>query len=272
MQFVHNNVIRYDNRPFDTITQMDEVLINNWNARISDKDTVYVLGDAFFKGEERSLEILRQLKGHKHLIKGNHDRVKGRLGQEWESIQNYAEITDGEYFVVMSHYPMIFYNRQHYGAVMLYGHVHNTREWNSSKNGDRSYGGWIFPRKSWEDFDTQEEFKETVRKWRKQRKIFRINHVSWWAEELPSDDEIKIAERNLEKVNFEVDYVLSHCAPQSIVSWLMGGYTQPDKLTMYFEDLAQRLKFKNWFFGHYHDDRKIMGKFILLYDQIVRIQ
>ena len=129
MHFEHNNVIRYDNRPFDTITQMDEVLINNWNARISDKDTVYVLGDAFFKGEERSLEILRQLKGRKHLIKGNHDRVKGRLGQEWESIQNYAEITDGEYFVVMSHYPMMFYNRQHYGAVMLYGHVHNTREW-----------------------------------------------------------------------------------------------------------------------------------------------
>ena len=63
---------------------------------------------------------------------------------------------------------------------------------------------------SWEDFDTQEEFKETVRKWRNQRKIFRINHVSWWAEELPSDDEIKIAERNLEKVNFEVDYDLSH--------------------------------------------------------------
>ena len=52
MHFEHNNVIRYDNRPFDTITQMDEVLINNWNARISDKDTVYVLGDAFFKGEE----------------------------------------------------------------------------------------------------------------------------------------------------------------------------------------------------------------------------
>lgn len=124
---------------------------------------------------------------------------------------------------------------------------------------------------SWEDFDTQEEFKETVRKWRKQRKVFRINHISWWAEELPSDEEIQNAENNLAKVDYQVDYVISHCAPQSIVSWLMGGYTQPDKLTMYFEDLAQRLKFKNWFFGHYHDDRKIMGKFILLYDQIVRI-
>ena len=52
---------------------------------------------------------------------------------------------------------------------------------------------------SWEDFDTQEEFKETVRKWRKQRKVFRINHISWWAEELPSDEEIQNAENNLAK-------------------------------------------------------------------------
>ena len=124
---------------------------------------------------------------------------------------------------------------------------------------------------SWEDFETQEEFRNTVHNWRKQRKMFRINRVSWWKEELPSDEEIQNAERNLAKVDFNVNYVLSHCAPQSIVSWLMGGFTQPDKLTMYFEDLARRLTFRNWFFGHYHDDRKIMGKFILLYDQIVRI-
>lgn len=124
---------------------------------------------------------------------------------------------------------------------------------------------------SWEDFETQEEFRNTVHNWRKQRKMFRINRVSWWKEELPSDEEIQNAERNLAKVDFNVNYVLSHCAPQSIVSWLMGGFTKPDKLTMYFEDLARRLTFKNWFFGHYHDDRKIMGKFLLLYDQIVRI-
>ena len=124
---------------------------------------------------------------------------------------------------------------------------------------------------SWEDFDTEEEFKETVRKWYKERKIFRINHISWWAEELPSDEEIQNAERNLAKVDYKVDYVISHCAPQSIVSWLFAYYSKPDKLTSYFEDLSHRLTFDNWFFGHYHDDKKIMGKYVLLYDQIVRI-
>ncbi len=90
-------------------------------------------------------------------------------------------------------------------------------------------------------------------------------------EELPSDEEIQNAERNLVKVDYKVDYVISHCAPQSIVSWLFAYYSKPDKLTTYFEDLSHRLTFDNWFFGHYHDDKKIMGKYVLLYDQIVRI-
>ena len=44
-----------------------------------------------------------------------------------------------------------------------------------------------------------------------------------------------------------------------------------DKLTMYFEDLAIRLKYNKWFFGHYHEDRNIMGKFELLYDRVIKI-
>ena len=46
-----------------------------------------------------------------------------------ESIEQYAEINDGNTLVIMSHYPIMFYKNQHYGSVMLYGHVHNTREW-----------------------------------------------------------------------------------------------------------------------------------------------
>lgn len=123
---------------------------------------------------------------------------------------------------------------------------------------------------SWEDFDTIEQFKETVRIWKKQRKVFRINHESWWKEELPSDEEIQNAEKNLAAVDFNVDYVISHCAPQSVVAYMYMGHSEPDKLTAYFEDLSHRLNFRNWFFGHYHDDKKVLDKYILLYDQIVR--
>lgn len=47
----------------------------------------------------------------------------------FEAIEQYAEVNDENRLVILSHYPILFYKNQHYGAVMLYGHVHNTREW-----------------------------------------------------------------------------------------------------------------------------------------------
>ena len=129
MHFGHQNVLRFDNRPFADTDQMEETLIRNWNGRITPEDTVYVLGDAFWKNETSNVRIIRQLNGHKHLIQGNHDRVRGQLQFHWESIEQYAEINDGNTLVILNHYPIPFYKNQHYGAVMLYGHVHNTREW-----------------------------------------------------------------------------------------------------------------------------------------------
>jgi DNA repair exonuclease SbcCD nuclease subunit len=123
-----------------------------------------------------------------------------------------------------------------------------------------------------EDFATEDEYKQTYKQWVKQRKIFRVNRLSWWAEELPSDDEIQNAETNLAKVNYKVDYVISHCAPQSVVAFMYMGATESDKLTLWFEELQRKLDYKKWFFGHYHEDRKILDKYVLLYDQIVRIK
>lgn len=125
----HKNVIRFDNRPFADTDLMNAVLVNNWNERVTEDDHVYVLGDAFWKNEEESLKILKEIKGHLHLVRGNHDAVKGRLRFQWESIEDYMEVNDNGRFVILSHYPIPFYRNQHYGAVMLYGHVHNTREW-----------------------------------------------------------------------------------------------------------------------------------------------
>ncbi len=129
LHFGHENVLWFDNRPFADVESMDEAMIRNWNSRVTEEDTVYVLGDAFWKKEEPSVRIMEQLKGHKHLIRGNHDRVHGRLRLYWESIEHYAEINDSDKTVVLSHYPIPFYKSQHYGTIMLYGHVHNTREW-----------------------------------------------------------------------------------------------------------------------------------------------
>ena len=103
--------------------------------------------------------------------------------------------------------------------------------------------------------------------------LYRINHISWWKEELPSDKEYQEARRNLEQVSYEVDYVISHCAPSGVVDKLGHGY-QHDELTDFFEEIRQRMKFHYWLFGHYHDNQNIShdGKeYVLLYEQIVQV-
>lgn len=70
--FDHANIIRFCNRHFATVEEMNETLIANWNRKVHGNDTVYILGDMFFQTTDPE-PILRQLKGKKHLITGNHD-------------------------------------------------------------------------------------------------------------------------------------------------------------------------------------------------------
>lgn len=101
--------------------------------------------------------------------------------------------------------------------------------------------------------------------------MLRINHLSWWADELPTSAEMKRGIRELEKVNFDVDFVISHCLPQEVCT--VAGYRSADKLTMYFNELVleHKLKFYRWYCGHYHRDEVVMGKFIIKYVEIERV-
>lgn len=105
----------------------------------------------------------------------------------------------------------------------------------------------------------------------RRREMLRINHMSWWADELPTSREMQRGIRELGKVKFEVDYVISHCLPQDVCS--AAGYLTPDKLTTYFNALLleKKLKFHKWYCGHYHQEKCVMGKFIIKYQQIERI-
>lgn len=96
-------------------------------------------------------------------------------------------------------------------------------------------------------------------------------HVSWWAQELPTVDEMEEGRKNLEANGNEVDFIVSHCCSSSTQVFLGGGLFRPDRLTDYFEGIRQRVKFKKWFFGHYHDNRNVNAEEILVYEQIVRI-
>lgn len=121
------------------------------------------------------------------------------------------------------------------------------------------------------DFVDEEDFRDTYNRWNKQNKMFRVRGFSWWDEELPSQEEMQRGIDNLAKCGNKVDFIISHCCPQQIALLFSQGLYQPDILTHYFDEVLEKVKFNRWFFGHYHDNRQIMSKFIMMYEQIVRV-
>lgn len=126
----HANVIRYCNRPFKDIHHMSEVFIANWNSKVKKEDTVYILGDVFFCKPQEALEFLAKLNGRKILIFGNHDKVIKRSKELFnafdEILPDLCEINIDGTNIVMSHFPLVSWNRARYGAWMLHGHMHST--------------------------------------------------------------------------------------------------------------------------------------------------
>lgn len=133
--FGHENIIRHDAnngcRQFSSIEEHDNLIIDNINKVITPQDNLYFLGDISWLNPEQTIEILKRI-NCKNLfaVKGNHDRAlkDGRVKKMFQGVYDYKVIADGDKTVVMSHYPIMFYQSQHRGSVMLYGHVHNTRE------------------------------------------------------------------------------------------------------------------------------------------------
>ena len=124
----------YDQRPFEDIGEMHQAILKRWNAKITNGDTVYLLGDVALRGKNDDLiALVAQLKGHKILIKGNHDTVDDyRYRQLFEEVVDYKEISDTvdgkNYKLVLCHYPILFWKDQHRGTILLYGHTHNSAE------------------------------------------------------------------------------------------------------------------------------------------------
>ncbi len=115
-------------------------------------------------------------------------------------------------------------------------------------------------------------FEERYRELWRSGALFRVNHHSWWAEELPSAQEYVEGERNLDAYGRQVDFIISHCGPSSVLDIIGGGMYQHDKLTDCFDTLKDSCRFQYWFFGHYHENRAIAHKYILLYEQMIQVE
>ena len=133
LHFGHKNILTYDGRDFKTIEEHDKTIIDNWNSTVNADDDIYILGDISWHNAKETSEILESLKGRKHLIIGNHDTKMLRrkeIQRFFVEITHYKEIhlLNGK-GIVLCHYPIPCFNHHFNGWYHLYGHVHNSFEW-----------------------------------------------------------------------------------------------------------------------------------------------
>lgn len=131
--FCHKNIIEYSSRPFASLEEMTEAMIERWNAAVTRGDSVYHLGDfAMSFGPRDYLKIdgiLKRLHGQKFLVEGNHDRKEVTQNSRWIKVSPYMELSVDlggvhRQRIVLFHYSMRVWNQIHRGAWQLYGHSH----------------------------------------------------------------------------------------------------------------------------------------------------
>lgn len=101
-------------------------------------------------------------------------------------------------------------------------------------------------------------------------KAFRTEGINWWPEELPSALEYDRALEQLALCAWNVDCVLSHCAPSHIQKKYFPGYPE-NELTSFLQCVSQRLSFQHWYFGHYHKDVPIGETYTCLFESVTEM-
>lgn len=125
--FDHERIITLCNRPFANKEEMNEEMIKRWNERVKPTDHIYILGDLFFsKDEEFIRKTLARLNGGKTLVPGNHDHDPAiRIFREKFEVTPLKRIkVEGYPDIVLCHYPMISWDKSHFGTWQLFGHHH----------------------------------------------------------------------------------------------------------------------------------------------------
>ena len=126
--FDHENVIKYCNRPYANVTAMNEDIVRRWNARVSKKDVVYVLGDFTF-GKESAKKFVPLLNGTKYLVKGNHDTYTNQFYRDCGFKEVYDKPILFDFFL-LSHEPLQLSESTPY--FNYYGHVHNDEKYHDT--------------------------------------------------------------------------------------------------------------------------------------------
>lgn len=118
------------------------------------------------------------------------------------------------------------------------------------------------------------DFKQKKKIAKKNGGYFRILNETWWKQELPTQAELEIGLSSLSKVSCKVDYIITHCVStqaQNIIN-ISQERKENNILTQYFNKLEKEVKFKEWYFGHYHQDNTKHTKYKAVYKNIIKLE
>ena len=120
--YFHTNIIKYCNRPFKSVEEMDDTIITNHNKVVTDSDYVIHAGDFTLKSSGIASNYISKLSGHHVFLRGSHDYwIPSHHHEIWE-----VQIKDQ--YIVVCHYAMRTWARSHYNSWNLHGHSHGTLE------------------------------------------------------------------------------------------------------------------------------------------------
>lgn len=141
----HRGVIEFQNRPFDSVEDMNRTIIHNFNSLVHANDILYILGDLTHRiPESQANELIKKLKGKKILICGNHDGDYDK--SLFEEIYDYREFNHEKLKYVLMHYPLLEWNRsRHNSSIHLHGHIHSDGRYNEENrtNGVSKYDAGV---------------------------------------------------------------------------------------------------------------------------------
>ena len=122
----HKNVLKYSHRPFSSIEEHDETIIENWNEVIRPNDIVIIDGDFSFASVNKTKVYLSRLNGNKIMVVGDHDKQIWQCRECFKEITKYHTLTYKDKFICIFHWCIRAWQRSHYNSYHLFGHSHET--------------------------------------------------------------------------------------------------------------------------------------------------
>jgi len=134
-------IIKYCGRPFSDPEEMNEFMVQEWNAVVGKGDTVYHLGDFALASPKNTRLILERLKGKKYLCRGSHDKSAIKCAKYFEDIFTSRLISIGGHHIFLAHHCHKVWASSHYNSWHVFAHSHGGLDEYAAAEGKLLDGG-----------------------------------------------------------------------------------------------------------------------------------